>query len=913
MILNKVKLNDFVSHKDSELNLGYGINVVVGPNGAGKTSILDAISFALFNDYSGRGKRENLINSKASKCRAAVEFTEGGIGYAVEWSMDRNKSARGSLYRSQNGSRSLLAQGGRSAVVPEVEKILSMDKSMFAQSIYVRQGEIEELVTAKPADRKTLISKLLGVEDLQRAWESIRSIIDEFERTSDQLKGELLQRSTIEEERQKYVKASKDSETRLQSKKAELDEIELKIRDLKALLEKLKEDKKSFDRLDKQKGILEKQIEGDTESLNNRRSEFEEAVKSEKKVKSLKADVSKLEPLENLVAAISEKKEQELQKQRLAEKVENRARLETTLADNEADHRLYLEKESFLKEKTDERKRLESVAGALEEASRHIQQAEKDERKKSSDLGKELTKWGKALEAEVSVDNFEIVLQQKKEQSQLAAEEQGRIVDELNAKIGALKNKLIELEGNISRFKEIGARAATCPTCETELPADRVVQLVSKFTLEKTGIDGELQKVNSKLEQATETKSLIDERFRKVDQLDTEKLKGLKEEVSEKDSKLKELRDKISQLEGQAEALAALDEDLKRLESEKGKVEEAFQEFESAKRELKKQPSTEDVQAEMEPIASALKAASERVKASVSALGYEPEEPEKDLASVRKNKQEYDQNIAMANRRPELEASVRTTEQTLHEEEGKLVKINEDVKKLAYDEEEHSSKQKEFDDEKQNKSELDKDITRLATEKNAAEDGIGNCDRKLKDLKNKEREKKAVDGFIGLLNRIRTAYGKDGVQKMIRATARPLLERSSRDLFERFNLAYSDIKIDDDYNISVIGPAGEQDIDQISGGERVALAIALRLAIAQVLSGRVETIIMDEPTTHLDEERRKELVNILSSFLREGGRIIPQMLIITHHREIEDVADVIYTIKKENAYSIVGAESSPDV
>jgi exonuclease SbcC len=144
---------------------------------------------------------------------------------------------------------------------------------------------------------------------------------------------------------------------------------------------------------------------------------------------------------------------------------------------------------------------------------------------------------------------------------------------------------------------------------------------------------------------------------------------------------------------------------------------------------------------------------------------------------------------------------------------------------------------------------------------------------------------------------------------MIRARARPLLERSTRDIFERFNLAYSDIKIDDDYNIAVIGSSGEQDIDQISGGERVALAIALRLAIAQVLSGRVETIIMDEPTTHLDEERRKELVNILSSFFREGGRIIPQMLIITHHPEIVDVADVIYTIRKENGCSIAESGS----
>jgi len=50
-------------------------------------------------------------------------------------------------------------------------------------------------------------------------------------------------------------------------------------------------------------------------------------------------------------------------------------------------------------------------------------------------------------------------------------------------------------------------------------------------------------------------------------------------------------------------------------------------------------------------------------------------------------------------------------------------------------------------------------------------------------------------------------------------------------------------------------------------------------------------------------------VNILSSFFREGGRIIPQMLVITHHPEIVDVADVIYTVKKEGDYSV--AESGP--
>jgi hypothetical protein len=74
-------------------------------------------------------------------------------------------------------------------------------------------------------------------------------------------------------------------------------------------------------------------------------------------------------------------------------------------------------------------------------------------------------------------------------------------------------------------------------------------------------------------------------------------------------------------------------------------------------------------------------------------------------------------------------------------------------------------------------------------------------------------EKKAVDRFIGILNRVRDAYSKDGIQKMIRARARPLLEKSTRDLFERFNLAYSDIKIDDDFFVAGIRDGTKQFIE----------------------------------------------------------------------------------------------------
>ncbi len=902
MILNKIKLIDFISHKDSELNLDYGINIVVGPNGAGKTSILDAISFALFNDYSGRGKKENLINSKASRCKAAVEFTEGGIKYAVEWSMERNKAARGSLWRFQGDNKSLQAQGGGSALVPQIENILGIDKSMFLQSIYVRQGEIEELVTAKPGERKKLISRLLGIDDLEMAWNDIKPIIDGFQSTSDQLKGELLQKSTIETEKHRHIDVGNQYGSEIRTKTTELTKIDTKILDLQGALERLSEEKNSFDLLTRNRDLVENEINKDKESLSDRKVELEQAIKAQEIVKSLETDVSKLRSLESLVAAASLKREQEAHQKRLTEKLENLTRLELTMKDNETGRTIYLDRENLLKKKSAERETIEGAVGALREMTRHLVKVEKETQNKTSDLQKELDRWKTPLE-DVTVANFESLLSQKREQFRLDAEQKARSVNEVTGRIAGLKSRLGDLEINISKFGDAEAKGAACPTCETELTADRVVQLVSKFKAEKANLKEELQKTESELEQATEQQMRSDTRFREVDRLDAEKLKSLIAEVNEKNASLTQMRTEIRQLEAQADALKVLDDDVKLLESEKADVEEAFREYESARRELAKSLSREQIQSEMVPIAETLAIACERVRDAVSSLGYDPEEPEKELDSLRVKKQEYDRNVALANRRSEFEKSVNSLALTLQENNGKLAEINDTIKKLAYDEQMHWTKQVEFDTTAKMKGELDKQIASLAARKNDAEKEIENCNKKLTILKKREREKNAVDGFVNLLNRIRTAYGKDGVQKMIRATARPLLERSTRDLFERFNLAYSDIKIDDDYNIKVIGPSGEQDIDQISGGERVALAIALRLAVAQVLSGKVETIIMDEPTTHLDEERRKELVNILSSFFREGGRIIPQMLIITHHREIEDVADVIYTVKKEQGYS----------
>ena len=904
MILNKIKLEDFVSHKNTELDLGLGINVVVGPNGAGKTSILDGISFALFNEYSNRGKKENLVNSRAKRCRVWLSFTEGGVCYDVEWRMEKRGSAHGSFFRTIDGKRILLARDGERSVSKEIQKVLGIDKSMFLQSIYVRQGEIEQLVNAKPAERKALISRLLGVEDLEKAWRNIRDVIDVYHDRQLILEGELSRKPEFEEQKDKAEAKSRERGILLASKRDELTGLESTVKSLEAVIDELDAKRKQFDKLDRERGILEQKIKNLEDTLKTQEEELRKASAAVEVVIKLKADVEKLPILDSYVTVFLEKERQEHKLSGLDDKLDEIAKLNEVLEENADSHRLYLEKEALLAEKSLQRKEFEGCPKALDAARKQLEKSEKEEKKLKEKLASELEKCSNALGKPFTVSNLQIILQEVREQVQEEIGELDKRFNDANMELGVLNQRGKELDENVSKFSsEIEVKA--CPTCETELPPERVRQLIEKFSLEKDNSKNRMVALEQTLREVKIERERVLENKKQIDNIDPERLKTLEAELDETVAEIVDEKSEIQKLEEQTKRLSNLDKDIELIEGEKRALEGASKEFELAKRQLEKLPSKEEIEIQRQPLLTTLHEIGVQLELAVKKLGDVPENPREELVQLRRKKEEYDQNVQLAERQGEYESSVALTAEEINGSRAKYSKNVSLIEELWYDERLHEAKREELGRLNEDVTELSVVIAAKEQEKKGADDEAKKWSDELVALEAKAVEKKQVSRYMNVLNKIRHAYGKDGIQKIIRARAKPILEKSTRDLFERFNLAYSDVRIDDDYNISVIGSSGEQDIDQISGGERVALAIALRLAIAQVLSGRIETVIMDEPTTHLDEERRKELVNILNSFFREGGRIIPQMLIITHHNEIEEVADVVYSVRKKEGYSTI--------
>lgn len=155
-----------------------------------------------------------------------------------------------------------------------------------------------------------------------------------------------------------------------------------------------------------------------------------------------------------------------------------------------------------------------------------------------------------------------------------------------------------------------------------------------------------------------------------------------------------------------------------------------------------------------------------------------------------------------------------------------------------------------------------------------------------------------ASALINSMDKIRSViFNRDGmVGKSLRSWALGMVSQKASDYTSLFNIGISRVEITEgarDIAITCYGRTGEIDIDSLSGGEKVAVALALRLGVAYMMgSNKLDFVILDEPTTHLDEERRRTLVRIISEAFREGAGPLAQLIIITHDSDIFEDSEV---------------------
>ena len=95
----------------------------------------------------------------------------------------------------------------------------------------------------------------------------------------------------------------------------------------------------------------------------------------------------------------------------------------------------------------------------------------------------------------------------------------------------------------------------------------------------------------------------------------------------------------------------------------------------------------------------------------------------------------------------------------------------------------------------------------------------------------------------------------------------------------------------------------EQAYEALSGGERTSMALAYRFALNSVVRESImaqpELVILDEPTDGFSKEQVYKMRGLLEEL---GSR---QVILVSHEKELESMADHIFRVEKRNGTSVV--------
>ena len=196
-----------------------------------------------------------------------------------------------------------------------------------------------------------------------------------------------------------------------------------------------------------------------------------------------------------------------------------------------------------------------------------------------------------------------------------------------------------------------------------------------------------------------------------------------------------------------------------------------------------------------------------------------------------------------------------------------------------------------FDQKRNSLSMIEQEIGAITQKIQTAEEQQKNISQALEELV-------LVKKYVLQLEEIRgQIFNRDGpVATSLRSWALNLISQKASEYLVAFNVKIQRVLLQEkarDVGISCYSGNTVLELDSLSGGEKVSIALALRLGMAHILgSSNLNFIILDEPTTHLDEERRKSLVGILSNAFEANLAAISQFIIITHDSEIFENSNV---------------------
>jgi len=858
--IDRIDLKNFLSHSESSINFKGRINVLIGHNGAGKSSIIDGIVFALFRESSRGNANKNLV--RMGNRSASIRLTlANGNQIIIE------------RHLPDSGSDLLIAGSmpkarGAEKVTEEVQKIINIDKEVLLSTLIVRQGEIESIFK----DLTDVLKKVMKIENLEKLTEASGPIYSKMK----EIQGKLEQIQTFEKE---YT----DTRMKLIDLKREKSEIEEELEELRKSEETLNGQLQEAQRL--LDGIQRKRDEylglaRERDRLIREKKVTEDRLSqlagAEEEKKTIEEKIRELEKYEEAKVLLDQLREVEKDIDRIRQSLEKAMNERDTIKDKLGRKaELYPDYLRYVtnKEKLESIEEKEREYNGLQATYRNIQA--------------EISRIDKALSSLKVINTSELEDEIRKVEDEIS---------ELSSKKGKLMAQVDEAKKVLSGLEQV--KGGQCPVCKRPLDESHKLNLIQEAKSVIQASKEELENVSRRLSELAKRREDLKRQLSSANQNNTryntlaEKKAELEKQLADAQSRLEELKkaheeyvklkDALSKLEPAYKEYLSLskvnEEDLKEKEEEILKLNGQIEEKQTKRNEIKNKLAGMD-----------LKSIEEKLR--------ELEELRKRLNDV----------LRKLGERSSLEMRLNQMQKDLGEIEKRIGELN-------FSEDEYQEAKRKVEELRNKLLDTSKEIAEDEGRLNQIRKDIEEKEKRLKDLEALISQKPNLEKAFKKLTKLREDLGEKGLQNYIISAVKSKIENNLNEITSMFNLAFTRVSLE--FNASTRGQkikaslsaydnyGREYAVDMLSGGERISIALALRLAIAKSLMDSLGFIILDEPTVHLDEERRKELMNVIRSALD----VVPQIIVVTHDDEILEIGDYIIRVEKRGSESKVTEE-----
>ncbi|MEL6553926.1 MAG: SMC family ATPase [Cyanobacteria bacterium J06621_11] len=919
MQILSVALTNFKTHKEQQFHFQPGTNAICGENGAGKTSILEAIAWVLFN-YQGSYKKEDLIRNGASSAQARVAFISSKDSRTYE--AQRSTTHGYSIYDPQLAAKLPITRT-KDEVLPWLRQHLGVAPGtdlgqLFANTIGVPQGTFTADFLLSTEKRKPIFDTILKVEEYRETYRQSNSLRKYAEAQVERLKDLIEQYEESLQQWDELQNRHQQLQLEIAQGESQLARLDAQSKTLDEQRQTLRKQAEQVQQMQVEQRSLSNQIETQKQVVASVAQTLAQSNQAQKICEAQCVAHEQFLTAENQLKSLSETQQQRQQvlqqhqqiQQSLSQSERELSRIEARLeqfktATSEVEGlaasvttQIQLEAErTSLQQQT---QTFASVSLQQQTLTQQLQQTEKDRDKADTEIAR-LVGLQSAIETIPEWEKQQTRLQEQL--SRVAAakqfEQELKVLSETGqAKQDSYRDQVVSalklLDSWVGKFETL-EKSATEPI-KTALFEGGIL---SKETL--TMINGILNDLSEQTDsnQLQQQKRVLQANLQQayarraevagleVKKKATQDLKAHREKLVQQ---LSEIEKQLSGAEAVMQTLKQVEAQLKRLDNPRAKqqvLEKTLQQKESVEKQYKS--------------LSATRMAGVKQLESVSQQLKEFEQLDTQFQTQQQLKQthqsgylRYVQNQQAASQAEKLATDHAAAVADLTEIQAKKDHVDQqlltlttdfDPKSLALVDQQFSDINSQADRLRGSLPQLQQRFTDLESQIDGLKAIFQKRDQAQAELKQRERIKR----FVNYARKVYKTAGPRITERYVQNVSKEA-DRLFRELLGRANVA---LTWSADYEITVQEGAHIRRFINLSGGEQMCAALAVRLALLKVLAD-IDVAFFDEPTTNMDRPRRQGLAEAIARI-----KSFQQLFVISHDDTFEQVTETVITVERE--------------